>query len=218
MELNFYFQRDYQRREVRASGKLSFEHSLIIAIMGPSGVGKTSLVRWLAGLTRNGDRGHLTFANQLWFDSSSHVNLAPAERKIGLLSQADVLFPHLTVRQNILFGLRRVTREEQIRKLDQIMERIHFPRERLNEKPNALSGGEKRRIALAQSLVTQKSLLLLDEPFTGLDRPAKEQLWTQTRELITSERVPTLLITHDEEEARAWTDHVLQFENGELVI
>jgi len=167
------------------------------AVVGPSGAGKTSILRAVAGLARP-ERGAIACGDELWFDADSNVDLRPEQRSVGYVFQEYALFPHLTVEQNVAFGGGRADRL--LRRLD--IE--HLAR----AKPPELSGGERQRVALARALARSPRVLLLDEPMAALDPHTRGTVRAELHDLLRELSLPTLLVTHDFEDAAALADRV----------
>ena len=193
---------------------LSFGKETIV-LFGPSGAGKSMTLQAIAGLLRP-DMGHIELNGATLFDSQIGLNLPPQQRRIGYLMQDYALFPHLTVQQNIafgLYGLPQAIQEARIKEMINLL-RLGGLEQR---KPRQLSGGQQQRVALARALVTQPRLLLLDEPFAALDTPMRARL---RRELLALQRriqLPTLLVTHDLAEAHMLADRMAVIDEGKLL-
>ena len=174
----------------------------ILAMLGPSGSGKTTLFRVIAGLLEP-DSGTVTIDHL-------DVTHTPAHRRgVGMVFQDDQLFPHLDVADNIGFGLRmqKVPRADRLRRVDELLTLVGLPG--FGARPiDRLSGGEAKRVALARALAVQPSVLLLDEPLTGLDRELHDRLADDLADLLRAARVTTLLVTHDIDEATSIADRV----------
>ena len=177
-----------------------------VAIVGPSGAGKTTLLRALAGLARP-DRGRISLGDEVWFDE--RTNLPPEERDVGFVFQDYALFPHLSVRSNVAFGGGNGT-------VDALLERFGLAA-LANERPRSLSGGERQRVALARALARGPRLLLLDEPLAALDAHTKSRVRGELRGHLRSAGLPTLLVTHDYDDAAALADRVGVLNEGNLV-
>jgi ABC-type sulfate/molybdate transport systems ATPase subunit len=177
-----------------------------VAIVGPSGAGKTTLLRVLAGLARP-DRGRIALGEEVWFDG--RTNLPPEERDVGFVFQDYALFPHLSVRSNVAFGGGNGT-------VDALLERFGLAA-LANERPRSLSGGERQRVALARALARAPRLLLLDEPLAALDAHTKSRVRGELRGHLRSAGLPTLLVTHDYDDAAALADRVGVLNEGSLV-
>ena len=177
-----------------------------VALVGPSGAGKTTVLRAIAGLVRPA-RGRIECDGETWFDSAGRVDLRPEERSVGFLFQDYALFPHLSVERNVGFGGRG--------RVDELLERFgiqHLARAR----PRELSGGERQRVALARALARQPKALLLDEPTAALDAHTRAAVRAELGELLRELGLPTLLVTHDFEDAAALADRVGVLVEGEL--
>lgn len=187
----------------------------IVVLFGPSGCGKSTILRCLAGLLHP-DEGEIRFAGEQWFSSQSGVRLRPQQRGVGFLFQQPALFPHLTVRQNIAFGLGHLAAVEQRQRVETMLQRFHLAglEDRL---PRQLSGGEQQRVALARSIVVQPRLLLLDEPFSALDQPLRETLRREVRSLLEAARLPVLWVTHDRIEAMTLADQLIVLDHGRIL-
>ena len=158
----------------------------VIGLVGPSGAGKSTLLRVVAGLERRA-AGHVSFAGEVWQDGAAFV---PAhQRGIGWVPQDGVLFPHLSVRDNLAYAARVP--------IAPVAERLGVTA-LLDRRPRNLSGGERQRVALGRALCAAPRLLLLDEPFSALDRPLRARLAADVAEWARAHRVPILLVTHDE--------------------
>jgi molybdate transport system ATP-binding protein len=177
-----------------------------VAIVGPSGAGKTTLLRALAGLARP-DRGRIALGDEVWFDE--RTNLPPEERDVGFVFQDYALFPHLSVRANVAFGGGNGT-------VDALLERFGLAA-LANERPRSLSGGERQRVALARALARGPRLLLLDEPLAALDAHTKSRVRSELRGHLRTAGLPTLLVTHDYDDAAALADRVGVLNEGSLV-
>lgn len=173
-----------------------------LAILGPSGAGKTTLLECIAGLLRP-TAGRLTWAERTFFDAVRGVHIAPERRRIGYVMQEGVLFPHLSVRDNVLFSVRqrRVPNRSGIRQeVDMLLGELgilHL----VDRKPQSVSGGERTRIALARALASKPALVLLDEPFVGLDPTTREQTQRLLMRVLAEHRLPAIVVTHDRGEA-----------------
>jgi molybdate transport system ATP-binding protein len=186
----------------------------LTVLFGPSGSGKTTALRCLAGLERP-DRGYIRFGHETWFDSARRVLVPPQQRRIGYLFQDYALFPHLTVAQNIRYGLRRVGRAERQHRVAEIIDLLGLTG--LEDRyPKQVSGGQQQRVALARALVCRPRLLLLDEPLSALDAPTREQLRRQLRRWLVQLRTPAMLVTHDRIEALALGDHLVVLDAGRV--
>ena len=187
----------------------------ITVLFGASGAGKTTLLDCLAGLARP-DSGTLSLGDEVWFDSARAVDLPASRRGIGYVFQDLALFPHLTAAANIGYGLVALAPDERARRVAAVAESFRIA-PLLARRPGSISGVEQQRVALARTLVTRPRLLLLDEPFAGLDAPTRARLIADLRAWHAAQRIPVLLVTHTREEVFALAERVLVMEAGRIV-
>lgn len=188
----------------------------ILGILGPSGSGKSMTLQCIAGL-QTPSSGKIILNDRTLFDSDKRINIRPQLRKIGYVFQNYALFPHLTVEKNIAFGLNHLPKQEQHRSVLEIMDRMRI-RGLQHRYPDELSGGQQQRVALARTFVTQPDVLLLDEPFSALDRHVKSQLERELLDMIHDHfKGSILFITHNLEEAYKLCDRILMYDNGKTV-
>ena len=182
-----------------------------VSIRGPSGCGKSSLLRLIAGL-------EIPKLGQIKLDgvivsNKDHV-LPPEKRKVGLVVQEKALFPHLTVGENICFGIKKEKNETQI--LKEMLELFRI-QELANKYPHEISGGEQQRVAVARSMAPNPKFLMLDEPFSALDNELKNSLYVDISDIFSTKNSTILLVTHDEKEAEIMTNRHLKMLNGKLL-
>jgi molybdate transport system ATP-binding protein len=187
----------------------------ITILFGPSGAGKSTLLDSIAGLSTPHE-GRVTLGDEVLFDSSQKINLLPSRRRIAYVFQSLALFPHLTAEENVAYGLQNLRAEEKRARVTEILQALRVENLR-DQKPAKISGGEKQRIALARSLVTNPRVLLLDEPLAGLDAELKSSIVDDLREWNAAHRIPILYVTHSREEVDALGDRVIALENGRIV-
>jgi len=183
-------------------------------LFGPSGCGKTTVLRCLAGLERP-EQGRIELGGEVWFDADRAVSVPPQRRGIGYLSQDYALFPHLTVGQNIGYGLSKLPPDRRRDLVGNLLGRFQLAglQDRM---PRQLSGGEQQRVALARAIARKPRLLLLDEPLSALDGPTRHELRRELRQLLAVAAVPTVLVTHDAVEAMTLADYVVVMDRGEV--
>jgi molybdate transport system ATP-binding protein len=184
----------------------------VLVLFGPSGSGKTTVLRSVAGLDRP-DAGAISFDGQSWFDAAAGVFLPPQRRRAGFLFQDFALFPHLSVEDNVAYGLGRLPREERKGRVDEVA-RLLRVEPLLGRRISMLSGGERQRVALARALAPRPRLLLLDEPLSALDAPTREELRGELRALLHHLGIPSILVTHDRVEALALGDRLVVLVDG----
>ena len=184
-------------------------------LLGPSGSGKSMTLRMIAGVTAP-DRGRIVLNGRVLFDSATGANLAPARRKIGMVFQDYALFPHLTVAQNVGFGLARLAPAERRSRIDEQLAsmRIHELADRF---PREISGGQRQRVAIARCMAMQPDALLLDEPFAALDPHLRRQTEEQLRETLAGFHGPVVFVTHDMEEAFRFCTDLLVLNDGRVI-
>ena len=180
----------------------------LLALVGHSGSGKTTLLRTIAGLwSPNHARVHV--GETRWLDTDTGINLPPHQRRVGMVFQNYALFPHLTAAQNVMAAMDTANPAEATRLLELV--NLHGLS---NRKPAELSGGEKQRVAVARALARRPDALLLDEPFSAVDRPTREKLYSEIFALRAHLSMPVVLVTHDLTEAQFLADHMLVIEKG----
>ena len=195
---------------------LEFQASKGITVFfGPSGAGKTLTLDCIAGFVRP-DEGRLLVDDEILFDATSGVCLAPQARHCGYVFQNYALFPHMTLRKNLEFALERMARLERHRKVKEMLEKFHLT-DVSGRRPHELSGGQKQRCSIARALIGSPRLLLLDEPARGLDAPLRAELYSVLREVRQDFGIPILLVTHDFEECLELGDEMLVFREGRIV-
>ncbi|HKW87714.1 MAG TPA: sulfate/molybdate ABC transporter ATP-binding protein [Candidatus Acidoferrales bacterium] len=186
-----------------------------LAVLGPSGSGKSMTLRCIAGLERP-DRGRITLGNSVLFDSSKHVSKPSRQRRVGLLFQQYALFPHMTVAENIAFGLASIADGERRARIEKLIARTHLVGLE-SRYPRELSGGEQQRVALARALAIEPEALLLDEPLSALDTHLRSQIERQLSETLAQFRRPALFVTHNMEEAYRIATNLLVLSKGRAV-
>jgi molybdate transport system permease protein len=187
----------------------------LLSILGASGAGKTMLLRCIAGLERP-DRGRIKLNDRVFFDSESHLNIPARQRRVGMLFQNYAIFPHRTVAENIGFGLEALPRDERSKRVAELIGRTHLAG--LEDRySRTLSGGEQQRVALARALAIEPQGLLLDEPLSALDTHLRSQVEIQLQEAFAEYHRPTLLVTHNMEEAYRLGARLLVLSRGRAV-
>jgi ABC-type sulfate/molybdate transport systems ATPase subunit len=175
---------------------LTLEVGGTVALVGPSGAGKTSALLAIAGLARP-SAGRIALGDDVWFDAARRVFRPPDERRVGFVFQEYALFPHMTVRENVAYGGRGGGA-----RVDELLVRFRIA-ELAGARPEELSGGERQRVALARALARDPGVLLLDEPLAALDASTRSAVRAELQELLRELALPTLLVTHDYEDAAA---------------
>ena len=178
-----------------------------VSVLGPSGSGKSTLLRLIAGLEKPYS-GTITIQGKIVSDQDHMV--APEKRNVGLVVQNKALFPHLTVEKNIGFGIRK--KQEKTKIIADLLSL--FKIEHLSNKyPHEISGGEQQRTAIARSMAPSPELLMLDEPFSALDRELKEELYAELNHIFSERQQTIMLVTHDLDEAKILSDKQINLEN-----
>ncbi|MFT6340837.1 MAG: iron(III) transport system ATP-binding protein [Alcanivorax sp.] len=202
----------YHQQAVVKDLSLELAAGEIACLLGPSGCGKTTTLRAIAGLEPvTGGSIHIQ-GRQV---SSRSRQLPPEKRGLGMVFQEHALFPHLTVADNVAFGLRKQPREQQRLRVSECLERVRLSGME-DRYPHELSGGQQQRVALARALAPRPALLLLDEPFASLDLDLRRALARELGDILRQENVTALLVTHDQEEAFALADRVGVMHQGQL--
>jgi len=187
----------------------------VAVLFGPSGAGKTLTLQCLAGLIRP-DAGRIVVDGRVLFDSAAGVDLPPQHRRVGYVFQGYALFPHLTVGQNVAFGLRDRPRAERQARAAEVMERLGLGGLE-HRRPGELSGGQRQRVALGRALAIDPALLLLDEPLSALDAPLRRSLRDELRTILSGWGTAAVLVTHDFTEAYQLADRIVIYEGGQVI-
>jgi iron(III) transport system ATP-binding protein len=203
--------REYGRSRALADVSLSVSPGEIICLVGQSGCGKSTLLRIIAGID-NEHRGEVRLFGKSV--ASENVFVEPEQRRVGFMFQDYALFPHLTVFENVRFGVRRQADGDRL--AAQTIERLNLGN--LQDKyPHMLSGGEQQRVALARALTPQPPILLMDEPFSNLDRRLAENIRSQTLAILRDLKTTAIIVTHDPEEALGSSDRIALMRDGKFV-
>jgi len=197
--------------------ELSVRPGEVLVLLGENGSGKSTTLNMLAGLITP-DEGEIILNGNRLYSSKEHISSPPEERNIGYVFQNYALFPHMSVFENIAFGLKRrnIPRSEIVTRIEAILNSLGISHVR-NERVTSLSGGQRQRVALARALIIQPHLLLLDEPLTALDQAAREKLRTELREQLVQSRQPAILVTHSLKDAMIIGDMVLILQQGKVI-
>ena len=206
---------NYQNNIVLEDFNLNLEKGEIFALLGDSGSGKSSTLRFIAGLDEAAT-GEVELDGIQLSKGGMHLT-TPENREVGMVFQDYALFPHMSVFQNISFGIQHFSKAEKKKRVSELLTLIGL--EGIDKKyPHQLSGGEQQRVALARALAPSPKLLLLDEPFSSLDKNHRDQLVTQVRSILKKAQVTSILVTHDEAEANTLADKVGTIQNKQLTI
>lgn len=187
----------------------------ITALFGRSGAGKTSIIQMVAGLDTP-DQGRIVLNERVLFDSAQKINLAPEKRRIGYVFQQGLLFPHLSVKQNLTFGMKRIPSSQRLLSFDDVVAVLDIA-PLLNRRPAKLSGGEKQRVALGRALLSSPQLLLMDEPLAALDAHRKAELLPFIATLSRRFSIPILYVSHAMDEVLALADHLILLDAGQVM-
>lgn len=203
----------YQNKDILKKFDLTLDTGEIFALLGDSGSGKSSALRFIAGLDDTASGDVELDGNLLSRDGMHQV--PPESRGIGMVFQDYALFPHMTVEKNITFGIRHQTKLQKEKRVKELLLLVDLPG--IEKKyPHQLSGGEQQRVALARALAPSPKLLLMDEPFSSLDKKHTDQLIHQVRNILKKSKVTSILVTHDELEAKILADKVGNIQNNHL--
>jgi molybdate transport system ATP-binding protein len=188
----------------------------VVVVVGPSGAGKTSILNCVAGLDTP-DGGRICLGDHTVFDAATGVNVRPEAREVGYVFQDYALFPHLTVRRNVVYGLQARGRSpaESGPRVEALLELLRI-RDLANAYPAQLSGGEQQRVALARALAIEPKVLLLDEPLAALDTTSRKHVRRELRQLLRQLDVAVILVTHDYEDALVLGRRILVMERGRV--
>lgn len=187
----------------------------IVALLGPSGSGKTSVLNVVAGLLRP-QQGLVRLESAVLFDSAGRIDLRPEQRRTGYVFQDSLLLPHLNVRRNLEYGLRRRRSAGQAIAWERVVDVLELG-PFLDRLPRSLSGGERQRVALGRALLSQPQLLLLDEPWSALDDAAKQRVLDYLERALAEWAIPTLVVSHDRPSVKRLAEWVVELDKGRVV-
>lgn len=183
----------------------------IVVLVGPSGSGKTTLLQCLAGL-KEPSRGSIEINGRTVFCSNQSINVPSRSRRVGYVFQEYALFPHMTVKKNMMYGVPRDNRKHN-HKAEEVLEMLGIIRLR-DRYPQQISGGEKQRAALARALMTEPEIMLLDEPLSALDQETRKGLQQELKKVQAEWKIPFVMVTHDLSEAEILGDQIIRIDQG----
>lgn len=205
-----HLQKTYKETSVLSGIHMNVEKGQFVTLLGPSGCGKSTILRILAGLTDATD-------GSVRIDGKDMKNVLPKNREVGMVFQSYALFPNMTVFDNVAFGLnmKKLPKNEVANRVNDMLELVHLT-EKKAAYPHELSGGQQQRVALARSLIVRPKVLLLDEPLSALDAQIRKRLQVQLRSIQRELNMTMILVTHDQEEAMAVSDHIFVMNKGQI--
>jgi molybdate transport system ATP-binding protein len=187
----------------------------VTVLFGPSGAGKSRTLGCIAGILKP-EKGRIALGDEIWFSSESAENMAIHKRGVAYVFQSLALFPHMTAAENVAYGLKAGSRDERRARAELLLEKMHV-RALADRKPRTFSGGEAQRVALARAFAPKPRVVLLDEPFSALDFGVKTELMREVSEELKREKVPTIFVTHQPEDAEILGDRVVFLEKGRVI-
>lgn len=190
---------------------ITIENGELVSLFGPSGVGKTTILRILAGLT-DADEGNIKVDGEIWYDSTKKINLPARKRPVGYMFQDYALFPNMTIKENLKFAQAEPDKQH----IKELLELFDL-KELRNRKPSMLSGGQQQRVALARALARKPKILMLDEPLSAVDPSFRVKLQNEILEMHRRYGVTTLLVSHDLPEVFKLSNRVLMLDAGKIV-
>ncbi|MEP2642076.1 ABC transporter ATP-binding protein [Roseobacter sp.] len=205
--------RAFNGRTVVDDVSFAIQPGQVTCLLGPSGCGKSTTLRMIAGVEMQ-DSGEIHVDGQLVCDTV--FRLPPERREIGLMFQDFALFPHLSVADNVAFGLKNTTKAEARRRVEELLTRVDLL-QFIDGFPHQLSGGEQQRVALARALAPRPKIMLMDEPFSGLDNRLRDGIRDETLTILKEENTAVLLVTHEPEEAMRMADEIALMRDGRIV-
>ena len=200
----------YGKRKILKDFSMTLKNGEVVSLLGPSGCGKTTLLKLASGIEKL-QEGQIKLNNRIISDSNVH--LKPEKRNIGYVFQDCALFPHLTILQNIFFGMKQNEIINQTRKIQNLMNEINIS-DLSNNYPHQLSGGQQQQVALVRAMASNPKIILLDEPYSNLDSRLKEKIRDQMLHILREYDISALLVTHDPEEAMFMSDKIGVINNG----
>ncbi|MGV2377198.1 UNVERIFIED_CONTAM: ABC transporter ATP-binding protein [Campylobacter lari] len=205
--------KSFGKTEVLKGISLSLKEGEIVSILGESGCGKSSLLGCIAGFFEIND-GSIYIGDKLV--ASKNVYLAPQERDVGVLFQDYALFPHLNVEENICFGISSLSKNEQIQRLDEVLEILNL-NTLLKRYPNELSGGQAQRVALARTIVARPKIILFDEPFSNLNHTLSVKMRKEIKNILKEHKLSAIFVTHDKDDAFYLSDNIALIKDGKIL-
>lgn len=209
--LNFKYQKSHDK--IIKNFSLEISSGEIISIIGESGSGKSTILRLIAGLEIP-ESGIIKVKNRIMVDETTFIN--PEKRGIGMVFQDYALFPHKTVEGNVRFGLNALSSQKQKIRVEEVLHLVNLTAYK-KRYPYELSGGQQQRVALARALAAKPALLLMDEPFSNLDRELQNKIRDELKILLKQTNTTTIFVTHDREDAKALADRIIILNKGEVV-
>jgi len=209
--LNFRYKN--AQEETLNDFNLGINKGEIISILGQSGSGKSTVLRLVAGLEMPSS-GLIIIDNVVMVDDNNFV--LPEKRGVGMVFQDYALFPHMTVEENVMFGLKKLDRKAKKIRVQEVLALVNL-KEFSKRYPYELSGGQQQRVALARALAPRPFLLLLDEPFSNLDKDLQLKIREELKRILKTTGITAIFVTHDQEDAKALADHVVVLEEGKIL-
>lgn len=192
---------------------LDVQKGEIVSILGESGSGKSTILRLIAGLEIPED-GQIIIDNN--YVVSEEIFILPEKRGIGMVFQDYALFPHMTVAENIMFGLKKISKSEKDKRVKEMLDLVNLEGYE-RRYPHELSGGQQQRVAIARAVAPSPSVLLLDEPFSNLDAHLQNKIRSELKEIINRMGITSIFVTHDKEDAKSLADKVVILKDGEII-